>query len=160
MGLIPYPQLPFHSFRVADVCLVMAVGAIWELIIRTLRLLMKRKPAAIRTRDAALKDLEFEIKRMRNKGASAFVATSKLERQQLAEKKALTKAAEQRRERVEKLEKITQKIDMGLCLAVFLCYYGVPMMEFSAQRLVENRGPGDAIMTAEEGELAAVSAFR
>jgi hypothetical protein len=160
MGLIPYPTLPFHSIRVADICLLMALGALWELFIRTVRLVMKRKPAAIRKREMALRELEAEVVRMRNKGASAFVATSKLERKQLAEKKSLSTASEIRKERAEILEKITRKLDMGVCLAVFLWYYGVPVLEFSAERLVENRALGDAILSVEEGELAAVSAFR
>jgi hypothetical protein len=161
MGLIPYPPLPLHSFRVADVCLLMALGGLWELFVRSVRIILKRKPLAIRKREMALRQLEADIIRMRAKGASAFVATSKLERQQLAENKALAQLAEDRKARVAQLSKITRKVDMGICFAVFLWWYGIPMLEFSAHRLLDttSSSPGDVLLSAEDGEKAAAAAF-
>ena len=163
MAIIPYPQVPLHSIRTTDVVLLLAFGALWEFVIRITKLSIKRKPNSIRRREAALKKLDREVIRMRAKGPSAFVATSKLERQQLAENKALAKESEERANRVVKMEAMTRKVDIFVCLVIFLMWYSVPVLEFSAHRVLDNASadPTDLrILSLQDGENIAGSEYK
>lgn len=87
MGLVPHDVMPIGTIRPYDILLLLAVGAIFEVVTRSMLILFKRKPDAIRKREYALKALDKKLKLSRALGPQAFVETSKLERQYLAEEK-------------------------------------------------------------------------
>jgi hypothetical protein len=157
MGLIPHPQIPLGGVRPADILLLLAVGAVWEVIIRVILWGYKTKPKSIKTREWKLKELERRVRQSRNKGAHAFVETSKLERQQLAEEKALASLAEARKADLVTWEKLIKKLNMGLSVAIFFVYYGVPLVELTADRVVPM---GGEILSTDEAHIIAESTMK
>jgi hypothetical protein len=154
-GYVPHPTMPVGTLRPYDISLLLALGAIVELTTRLFLLLFKRKPASVRKREAALKVLGTRVKKSRALGPPAFVETSKLERQELKEQKALSDWAVQRRLKVERYERLVKNVGMALNLIIFVLYYGIPMMEFSGHRM---HSP-DVVLTQQESQEAAISAF-
>jgi hypothetical protein len=147
--------MPVGTLRPYDIILLLAIGATYELAHRIFLIFFKRKPTAIRNRETALKALDKRVKKSRTLGPQAFVETSKLERQQLAEEKALADLAEERRHSLERYERMTKNMSMALNLIIFIVWYGVPIMEFSGERI---HSP-DVVMTQTESQEAAISAF-
>jgi len=156
MGFIPHATMPIGSVRPYDILILLAIGATFELATRISLILYKRKPPSIRKRESALKDLENRVQKSRALGSHAFVETSKLERQLLAEKKKLADLAEIRQKTREKNEKMIGRLGMVLNFIVFLCWYGVPVMEFSGDRKLS---PNDLLSRRESAEVA-ISAFK
>jgi hypothetical protein len=154
-GYVPHPSMPVGTLRPYDITLLLALGAILELLSRLLLLNFKRKPTSVRQRELALKALAIRVKKSRDLGPPAFVETSKLERQQLAEEKAMTDLAEQRRKTLERIERMVKNAGMALNFIVFLLWYGVPVMEFSGHRIYVP----DVVLTNQESQQAAISAF-
>lgn len=147
--------MPVGTLRPYDIVLLLAIGAGFELVTRVVLIGLKRKPEAVRRREYALKDLERRVKRSRDLGPPAFVETSKLERQQLAEEKALGEAADVRGRTLERYERLTRNMGMALSATVFAVWYGVPVMEFSGDRIVSL----DKVLSTTEGQEAAIAAF-
>jgi hypothetical protein len=154
-GYVPHPTMPVGTLRPNDIVLLLTLGAIVELLTRLILLVCKRKPTSIRKREAALKVLGARIKKSRALGPPAFVETSKLERQELKEIKALADLAEQRRKKSEVYERLVKNASLVLNLLVFAIYYGIPVMEFSGHRI---HAP-DVVLTQQESQEAAISAF-
>ena len=148
--------MPIGTIRPYDIMILLAIGATFELVTRISLLPYKRKPDSVRQREYALKDLEKRVKKSRALGPHAFVETSKLERQLLAEQKKLNDLAETRQKKLEQNEKFIGKIGMLVNLVVFLCWYGVPVMEFSGDRTLTP----DVLLSRTESAEAAVSAFQ
>ena len=155
MGYIPHPEMPIGAVRPYDILVLLAIGAAFELVSRLSLFSAKRKPDSVRKREHDLRELDQKVKKSRALGPQTFVETSKLERQQLAEKKNLTDLAETRKATLERKQKTIKKIGQFLYLAVFVCWYGVPMMEFSGERLL---APG-VLTSRQESADAVVSAF-
>jgi hypothetical protein len=155
MGLVPHPPMPLGTLRPNDIILLLVVGAVFELVTRLVLISLKRKPNSIRQREYALKLLEQRVKKSRGLGPPAFVETSKLERQQLAEEKALSDAAEVRTRTFQRAERLTRNMGTAVSFVVFLLWYGVPVMEFSAHRIVSP----DRVLSQAEGQEAAIAAF-
>ena len=154
-GYVPHPTMPVGHLRPSDILLLLGLGAGLELFTRLVLLFfVKRKPSSVRRREIALKTLGRRVKKSRALGPSAFVETSKLERQELAEEKALAELAEKRRTATEKWQKYVKNFFLGLNVVVFLIYYGIPMMEFSGHRIAP-----EEILTPMESQEAAISAF-
>ena len=160
MGYIPHPEIPLGSLRTHDMLLLLVAGAVWELLVRSALLLQKRKPSSVRRREVKLKLLEMDIKKSRDKGPQFFVETSKLERKQLAEEKSLTELAEKRKERLEVWQRLTRNANLILCAVILFVYYGVPMLEFSAENITPPM-EGEVLTVEQAGELAqgAMQAF-
>ena len=157
MGFIPHPEIPLGSLRSTDMIVLLVGGAIWEIILRLVLWGHKAKPMSIKIRELKLKELERRVKKSRDKGAPAFVETSKLERQQLAEEKALNILAETRKAKLSIWESRSKKLNMGVSAIVMIAYYGVPLLEFSADRVVPL--PGE-ILSTEEATAIAESAMK
>ncbi|KAG7359856.1 hypothetical protein IV203_034954 [Nitzschia inconspicua] len=154
-GYVPHPTMPVGTLRPTDMVLMLVLGAIVELTTRLILLVFKRKPTSIRKREAALKVLGRRVKKSRALGPPAFVETSKLERQELKEQRALVELAEKRRAKLQRYERFVKNAGMALNLIVFAIYYGIPMMEFSGHRV----HPGEVVLTQQESQEAAISAF-
>jgi len=155
MGYLPHPPMPIGAVRPYDILILLAIGATFEFVSRISLASYKRKPDSIKTREYALKDLDKRVKKSRALGPHAFVETSKLERQLLAEEKKLNDLAETRQKALAKNEKMIGKISMAINFVVFLCWYGVPMMEFTGDRVLSP----DVLLSRKESAEAAVSAF-
>jgi hypothetical protein len=157
MGYIPHPSVPLGHLRVYDIMLLLAMGAMWELGVRTFLWMQTSKSASLKQREYALNALHRKVVLFRNKGPSAFVETSKLERQLLAEQKALADLAEQRQATIVRCKKTTRNMDIAVCVVLFVLWYGIPMVEFSAHRV--EAAPGD-VLTEEEASDLAVTTFK
>ena len=91
MAFIPHPTLFLSHIRVNDIWFLLAVGAVWELFCRLVVLLVRMKPAWLIEKEVALAVLQVETNAKRKLGPSAFVETSKLERQVLVQQRELEK---------------------------------------------------------------------
>jgi hypothetical protein len=91
MSFIPHPTLFLSHIRVGDIWFLLAVGAVWELFCRLVVLCVRIKPAWLIEKEVALAVLRAETNAKRKMGPSAFVDTSKLERQVLVQEKELEK---------------------------------------------------------------------
>ena len=147
--------MPIGAVRPYDILILLAIGAILELSTRLSLFSSKIKPASIRKREYDLKELEKKVKKSRALGPHAFVETSKLERQQLAEEKKLSEVAETRQKALAEKEKLVKRIGNLVYLLVFVIWFGVPIMEFSGERLLT---PGVLLSRTESAE-AAIAAF-
>jgi len=147
--------MPIGAVRPNDIIILLVIGAVFELVTRYSLVSYRRKPNIIRQRESALKELEQRVKKSRALGPHAFVETSKLERQLLAEKKKLSDLAEKRKKALEKGEKLIGRVGMVLNFVVFLCWYGVPVMEFSGDRILSP----DALLSRKESAEVVISAF-
>lgn len=147
--------MPIGAVRPYDILILLAIGAILELTSRLSLFSSKIKPASIRKREYDLKELEKKVKKSRALGPHAFVETSKLERQQLAEEKKLTELSETRQKALQEKEKLVKRVGTLVYALVFVVWFGVPVMEFSGERLLT---PGVLLSRAESAE-AAISAF-
>ena len=157
MGFIPHPDLPIGSLRPTDMLFLLVAGAVWEVILRSLLWKYKTKPMSIRIRETKLKELEKRVRRSRDVGPSAFVETSKLERQQLAEEKALATLAEERQAALAAWNKLSRNLNFGVCLLIFFTFYGIPLIEFSPEAVIPHAGE---ILTTEEATKIAESAMQ
>ncbi|VEU45031.1 unnamed protein product [Pseudo-nitzschia multistriata] len=155
MGFIPHPSMPIGVVRPHDIIVLLLIGAAFELCTRLSLVKYKRKPDSIRQREYALKDLEIRVRKSRALGPHAFVETSKLERQMLSEEKNLSDLAGKRQKALEKSEKLVGRIGTALNFIVFVCWYGIPMMEFSGHRVLSP----DTLLSREESAEMAASAF-
>jgi hypothetical protein len=133
---------------------LLVTGAIWEVILRVILWGHKAKPKSIKIREFKLKELDRRVKKSRNAGVPAFVETSKLERQQLAEEKDLARLTEERRANLTAWESLSKKLNIGMSVMLMFAYYGVPLLEFSAERVIPL--PGE-ILTTEEAKIIAES---
>mmetsp|Transcript_25808 Transcript_25808/g.55183 ORF Transcript_25808/g.55183 Transcript_25808/m.55183 type:complete len:209 (+) Transcript_25808:236-862(+) len=155
MGYLPHPPMPIGAVRPYDILILLFIGAAFELSTRIALVSFKRKPGSIRKREYALKDLEKRVKKSRALGPHAFVETSKLERQLLAEEKNLTDLAEKRKKALEQNEKLIKNIGLALNFVVFVCWYGVPVMEFTGNRILSP----EVLLSRKESAEAVISAF-
>lgn len=147
--------MPIGAVRPYDIMILLTIGATFELVSRLSLVPYKRKPNSIRKQEYDFKILEKRVKKSRALGPQAFVETSKLERQLLAEEKKLRDISETRKKALEKNEKMIKNIGMVLNFIIFLCWYGVPVMEFSGERLLTP----DVLLSRKESAEAAISAF-
>ena len=138
MGFIPHPPLPLAQVRPTDIWLLLGAGAIWELVHRMATIWTEVKPRSLRTREFKLEQLQYEANQKRQLGPSAFVETSKLERQVLAEEKALSELYQTRKERLAKLEKRMKKVGLALSFLVFFLYLGIPIIQIEGSKLALN----------------------
>ena len=129
MQFIPHQPIYLNEIRLNDIWLLLAVGALWEVACRLVLLYAKIKPASLLKKEDELDLLQQETNFKRKLGPSAFVETSKLERQVLALDKDLEQTYLKRRKTVEDLERILLRYgNMILSFTVFILYYGVPML--------------------------------
>jgi hypothetical protein len=121
---IPHPAVVLSNIRVNDIWLLLSVGAVYELGCRLYVLfLVKMKPDALLKKEQYLKQLTVRANNARKLGPSAFVETSKLERQVLSLEKELNTMYEQRKryaslllraERVFRCTHLTCHVVVGL----------------------------------------------
>ena len=129
MAYIPHPPIFVSEIRTTDIWLLLAVGATWELLTRIVVLTLQIKPASLLKQEQALDVLQQETDHKRKMGPSAFVETSKLERQVLALEKDINTVKERRQKSLARIQKGTIWYgNILLSLLVFCLYYGVPLL--------------------------------
>jgi hypothetical protein len=129
MGLIPHHPIYLSLIRTTDIWFLMGVGALYELLCRLYILSVKIKPSALVEKEAALQAIQVETEAKRKLGPSAFVETSKLERQILALEKEVETIKTARKTKSDKVEKILLKGgNIRLAILVWVLYYSVPML--------------------------------
>jgi hypothetical protein len=130
--MIPHPPVVWEQVRAVDVLFLLLFGALSELSLRGVVLSVKRKPASLRRKEDQFFKLEYDTNVLRNKGPTAFVETSKSERQLLALDKELQQLYQNRSEQRAVMEKYCMRyIRTALSVVVFLVYYGVAVVHFS-----------------------------
>jgi hypothetical protein len=129
MGLIPHHPIYLSLIRTTDIWFLLGVGALYELLCRLYILNVKIKPSALSVKEAALKALQVETDAKRKLGPSAFVETSKLERQVLAMEKEVETSKTARKKKSESVEKILLKGgNIRLAILIWVLYYSVPVL--------------------------------
>ncbi|GKY96812.1 hypothetical protein MPSEU_000640400 [Mayamaea pseudoterrestris] len=128
--MIPHPPIFLSDIRVTDIYVLLAIGFLWELLVRSIRLLAcLRKPHWLLQQEAQLSLLKQIVTQHQNMGPSAFVETSKLERKLLQSERNLAQVYLRRAQKQKKIEKLLQRygnwFNAGL---VFIAYYGVPVL--------------------------------
>mmetsp|Transcript_46235 Transcript_46235/g.128856 ORF Transcript_46235/g.128856 Transcript_46235/m.128856 type:complete len:210 (-) Transcript_46235:108-737(-) len=152
MGFIPHPEIPLGSLRPHDMLVLLVAGAVWEVLLRAILWSHKRKPTAIRLRELKFKELDRRVRKSRALGPPAFVETSKLERQQLAEEKALAELAEARKADLAAWQKLSRNLNLVVCGLIAFVYYGIPLLEFSPHHVTPRAGE---VLTVEEAGVIA-----
>lgn len=110
-----------------------------------------------------LKTLRLETAHKRQLGPSAFVETSKLERQLLSLEKELHQIDEARSAIIKRQEKIAKKFSNIANLLIFLLYYGVPLFTingFQLALLSENQYSVDKVNAMGFENTLAASFFK
>lgn len=157
MGFVPHQELPLGVVRPMDIYCLLLAGAAWELAVRLLLLNLKRKSSSLIQREKALKALDAKVLQSRKLGPQAFVETSKLEREQLSEQKALATLAEQRTQTVAHWQRNTRNLTTILSALIFVIYYGIPVLELAADQIAPRSGE---ILSEDRAEQLAVQALQ
>lgn len=128
--MIPHPPIFLSEIRLTDIYLLLVVGFTWELLARTILLLLcRRKPDWLIRQEAELSLLQTETNHKRNMGPAAFVETSKLERLCLQKERELNQTYQKRKQQTESLERTLLRHGNWIISAViFVAYYGVPII--------------------------------
>jgi hypothetical protein len=129
-SMIPHPPIFLSEIRLTDIYLLLSIGFVWELLQRLVLLLVcRRKPTWLRRQEAQLIVLQNETTKQRNIGPSAFVETSKLERECLAQERKLASVYESRKKRTETIERLLLRYgNLFVAFVVFVGWYGVPIL--------------------------------
>ena len=85
--IIPHPEIPLGEIRPLDMLGLLLLGGLWELVSQLIVLTNVRKPRSLRTQEQRYRALQYETNQKRKLGPQAFVETSLLERQVVAEEK-------------------------------------------------------------------------
>jgi hypothetical protein len=152
--IIPHPEIPIGEIRTLDMVILLALGGLWELVSRFIVVLLVRKPKSLRTKERNYKALQYETNQKRKLGPSAFVETSKLERQVLAEEKALTEIYQNRKATLAQVKKIVKNLNIMLSIAVAFCFYRVPILTVDGT-IVETVGDVGILTASQAIEVGA-----
>ncbi|KAL3780841.1 hypothetical protein HJC23_011090 [Cyclotella cryptica] len=114
MTFFQYPQIPFIIIHSADITLLLALGALYELSIRLYKHAYQRKRAL---------------------GPSPFVETAKLERAVLPTKQELSKVIDEREVRTSRTARRIKTVNLISNVAVLLMYWGVAMLAIDGSRV-------------------------
>jgi hypothetical protein len=133
--MIPHPAIPVLDIRPADMALLLGMGATLEVLSRGVAHLVGCKSEKEIALETELTSLNLQTAKSRRKGQSAFVETSKLERQILNAEKSLSSHQANRQGRVEKISKVIRTASLSLYLLVFVLYFGISMLSFDGMKI-------------------------
>mmetsp|Transcript_39053 Transcript_39053/g.44536 ORF Transcript_39053/g.44536 Transcript_39053/m.44536 type:complete len:205 (-) Transcript_39053:90-704(-) len=139
-------EVPILEIRTFDVVVLMIVGALLEVVTKGILIGVKSKSQTERKADAKLHQLNFEAAKTRSLGPSAFVETSKLERQILTKEREIAKIAESRKDRSNRINGFIGRFGYLIYIVVFVSYYGLNVLSIDGTRV------GDAAMIAMSSE--------
>jgi hypothetical protein len=133
--MIPHPSIPVLEIRPADIILLLGMGATLELVSRGVAHLVKSKSEKEMALETELLSLNLQMAKSRRKGQSAFVETSKLERQVLGVAKNLASLETNRQARVGKISKVIRNASLSFYLLVFILYFGISMLSLDGMKI-------------------------
>ena len=133
--MIPHPTIPVLAIRPVDIWLLLAAGALLELLSRALIYIFKRPSSQELEYKEDLFILQYETAKMRRLGPQAFVETSKLERKLLQLEKRLAEQQETRLAKAAYMKKIVKNVSLSLYLVIFIIYYGIPLVSLDGNKV-------------------------
>ena len=133
--VIPHSNVPIEAIRPNDILLLLFLGFVAEILRRAILRQVKLPSTQSIERRRKLTQLRYETNEMKKLGPSAFVETSKLERKVLSLEKSLKDEEEFRKKNVESVEKVLKRISFILNVAIFLAYYGIPLLTIDGFRV-------------------------
>jgi hypothetical protein len=133
--VIPHSAIPISAIRPNDILLLLFLGGITELLRRAILRSVKLPSSKSFQQRYKLTQLRLETNEMKKLGPSAFVETSKLERKVLSLEKTLKEEDEMRKKKVESVEKILKRVSFVINVAIFLVYYGIPLLTIDGLRI-------------------------
>ena len=154
-AMIPHPPFPLGSLRPKDIALLLAAGAVCETTTRVVIMWLRAKPQKVlHDKEQALKVLQYETAQKRRLGPSAFVETSKLERQVLKQEQELAELYTARKNRVKRAEQFFKNLILVISMFVFFIYFGIPIITLEGSKLQEY-WQTDHLWDQKEAEAAA-----
>jgi hypothetical protein len=147
--------VPLLEVRTLDICALLLAGVLLELFTKGLVMRSKAKSSKERKAEKELFALNFEAAQKRRLGPSAFVETSKLERQVLAKEKDVATFAEQRKVQSERIAKLVKNASLVIYALVFFTYYSLSVLSIDGTRV----GDVNSIVTTEKEEHERATAF-
>lgn len=133
--MIPHPAIPVLEIRPADIVLLLGMGATLEVVSRGVAHVVSSKSEKEIALETDLLSLNLQTAKSRRKGVSAFVETSKLERQVLQAEKNLASHQTTRQRRVEKISKVIRNVSLFLYLIVFILYFGISVLSLDGMKI-------------------------
>lgn len=135
MSFIPYPDIPYKVVHAGDIVLLLALGFIYEFIMRVYQYKNERRTKHERNMNIHNATLKYEAAKKRALGPSAFVETAKLERAVLATEKELNKLVEDRASRKASTAKLIKKCNFATNMLIIMAYWGISMVVIDGSRL-------------------------
>jgi len=149
-------SIPLLEIRTLDLWALLLGGVLLECISRGLVMVVKAKSSSEKRTAMDLFQLQFETAQKRRLGPSAFVETSKLERQVLAKEKALEEMIAVRKSRTERISKLVKNASLSFYGLVFVLYYSYSILSIDGTRLP---GKDDGIVRTREEDAELATAF-
>mmetsp|Transcript_24215 Transcript_24215/g.40105 ORF Transcript_24215/g.40105 Transcript_24215/m.40105 type:complete len:204 (+) Transcript_24215:85-696(+) len=149
--------VPLLDVRTIDMLALLLAGALLELVTKGIVMHTKAKSSKETKMEQQLFALQYETAQKRRLGPTAFVATSKLERQGLVMEKELAALVEQRKLQGGTIAKLTSRISLVFYVLVFLAYYNLSILSIDGTRVVGD--DIDSIVSTEQEEHARATAF-
>ena len=145
-------SIPLLEIRTLDIATLLVVGVVWEATTRIVLATVRAQSKVEKLADAELLQLQYVTAQKRRLGPSAFVETSKLERQVLAKEKALEEMVTTRNARTARIQKFVKNSNLALYALVFVLYYNLSVLSIDGTRVAAK----DEIVRTplEEAELA------
>lgn len=147
--------VPLLEVRTLDICALLLAGVLLELVTKGLVMRTKAKSSKEKRSEKELFALNFEAAQKRRLGPSAFVETSKLERQVLSKEKEVTTLVEQRKVKAVRIAKLVRNASLVIYALVFFSYYSLSVLSIDGTRV----GDMDSIVTTEKEEHERATAF-
>ena len=133
--MIPHPPIPVLEIRPADIVLLLGMGATLEVVSRFFAHGAKTKSEEEVSLENELAVLNIQTAKSRRMGPSAFVETSKLERQVLGVEKTLSTLSASRHARSIRISKIIRNVSLSFYGFIFILYYGISMLSFDGMKI-------------------------
>eukprot|EP00978_Attheya_sp_CCMP212_P020164 scaffold57308_cov55-Attheya_sp.AAC.5 len=143
--MVALDRIPVGVIRPTDIVVLLIVGASYEAVLRTVSHLSKRRSREEVGLGTQLQTVRYEAALKRRLGASAFVETSKLERNILRKEKKLVQLADDRAKRSARVSYGFRNAAWVLYALVFLTYYGTPVLTLDGIQI--ETGDADASPT-------------
>eukprot|EP00540_Astrosyne_radiata_P011589 CAMPEP_0116846950 /NCGR_PEP_ID=MMETSP0418-20121206/14150_1 /TAXON_ID=1158023 /ORGANISM="Astrosyne radiata, Strain 13vi08-1A" /LENGTH=207 /DNA_ID=CAMNT_0004478315 /DNA_START=24 /DNA_END=647 /DNA_ORIENTATION=- len=145
-------QIPIAEISPLDIWMLLGMGFTLEFLSRMLLAWVKNPSKSDIDLSRKLSHLQVETAKKRRLGPSAFVETSKLERQVLALEKEKSASIQRREEETQKLQRVTNTCMYILYLVVFCVYFGKPVLTFDGNAVFLDGG--DQLWMLDQKERA------
>lgn len=135
--MIPHPPIPVLEIRPADIVVLLGMGTTLELVSRFFAHIAKSKSEQEVSLEHELAVLSIQTAKSRRKGPSAFVETSKLEREQLRVEKLVSTLVAFRHARSQQISKWIRNASLCFYVIIFILYYGISMLSLDGMKIID-----------------------